>query len=205
MQTLKKSIMNPKAAVTAVVFLYWMALYTYGSTLPVYVQSKVGNLAVVGTILSMYGLWQCIVRLPIGIVADWVGKRKPDVIIGLLFVGGGALWLGQGQDATSLTIARALTGVGAGTWVPLLVLFNSLYPAEEAIRATGIVTLVATLARMFATGINGPLNILTGGYETAFILAAVIAVLAIGLTLLPRRSGCPRGIWRATWSRWSRA
>lgn len=183
LEKLKQRIFTRKAAITAVVFLYWMGLYLYGSTLPVYVQSKVSDLAVVGTILSMYGLWQAIVRLPVGIVADWMGRRKPDVIVGLVIVAAGAYGLGQSQDATALTIARALTGIGAGTWVPLLVLFNSLYKPEEAFRATGLITLISTLTRMLATGINGPINTLTGGYETAFNLAAVAAGLAIVVML----------------------
>lgn len=160
-----------------------MGLYLYGSTLPVYVQSKVSDLAVVGTILSMYGLWQAIVRLPVGIVADWMGRRKPDVIVGLVIVAAGAYGLGQSQDATALTISRALVGIGAGTWVPLLVLFNSLYKPEEAFRATGLITLISTLTRMLATGLNGPINTLSGGYETAFNLAAVAAGVAIVVML----------------------
>jgi MFS family permease len=183
LEKLKERIFTRKAAITAVVFLYWMGLYLYGSTLPVYVQSKVSDLAVVGTILSMYGLWQAIVRLPVGIVADWMGRRKPDVIVGLVIVAAGAYGLGQSQDATALTISRALVGIGAGTWVPLLVLFNSLYKPEEAFRATGLITLISTLTRMLATGINGPLNTLSGGYEAAFNLAAVAAGAAIVLML----------------------
>lgn len=183
MEKLKQRIFTRKAAITAVVFLYWMGLYLYGSTLPVYVQSKVSDLAVVGTILSMYGLWQAIVRLPVGIVADWMGRRKPDVIVGLVIVAAGAYGLGQSQDATALTISRALVGIGAGTWVPLLVLFNSLYKPEEAFRATGLITLISTLTRMLATGLNGPINTLSGGYETAFNLAAVAAGVAIVVML----------------------
>jgi MFS transporter, DHA1 family, multidrug resistance protein len=177
---------NKKTAVTAVVFLYWMGLYLYGSTLSVYVQSKVGDLAIVGSILAMYGLWQGIVRLPIGITADWVGRRKPDVIIGLIIVAVGAYGLGQAQEAGGLAFMRALVGIGAGTWVPLLVLFNSLYPPEQAFRATGLITLIGTLARMLSTGINGPLNSLTGGYEAAFDLAAAAAVIAVLLMLFVR-------------------
>lgn len=193
LKTVSSRILNKKTAVTAVVFLYWMGLYLYGSTLPVYVQNKVGDLAVVGSILSMYGLWQFIVRLPIGIAADWVGRRKPDVIIGLVIVAVGAWGLGQAQDAGGLTFMRALVGVGAGTWVPLLVLFNSLYPPEQAFRATGLITLVGTLARMLSTGINGPLNTLTGGYETAFNLAALAAIIAIGLMLfIPEKKQEPK-------------
>jgi MFS family permease len=179
----KQSFLTKKTAVTAVVFLYWMGLYLYGSTLPVYVQSKVGDLALVGTVLSMYGLWQFIVRLPIGIVADWMGRRKPDVLVGLAIVAAGAWGLGQAQDVGGLVFTRAMVGIGAGTWVPLLVLFNNLYKPEEAFRATGLITLVGTLARMLSTGVNGPLNIATGSYQTAFDLAAVAAIIAIGIMI----------------------
>ena len=37
-------------------FLYWISLYLYVPTLPTYVQSKTDNLALVGSVLSMYGL-----------------------------------------------------------------------------------------------------------------------------------------------------
>jgi DHA1 family multidrug resistance protein-like MFS transporter len=62
-----------------VVFLYWVALYLYMPTLPTYVQSKSDNLALVGVVLSIYGLWQMMIRLPLGIVADWLGWRKPFI------------------------------------------------------------------------------------------------------------------------------
>jgi MFS family permease len=65
------------------VFLYWMALYLYVPTLPTYAQSKSDSLALVGVVLSMYGLWQAVIRLPLGIAADWLGWRKPFIIVGL--------------------------------------------------------------------------------------------------------------------------
>lgn len=160
-----------------------MGLYMYASTLPVYVKSIVGDLALVGTVLSMYGLWQMIVRLPIGILSDWLGRRKPNVLFGLVIVAAGAWGLGQAQDVGGLVFTRAMVGIGAGTWVPLLVLFNNLYKPEEAFRATGLITLVGTLARMLSTGVNGPLNIATGSYQTAFDLAALAAIIAIGIMI----------------------
>jgi hypothetical protein len=79
------------ALFTIAAFLYWVALYLYVPTLPTYVQSKTHNLALVGTVLSMYGLWQAIIRLPLGIVTDWLGWRKPFILIGLGLAG--AYWL----------------------------------------------------------------------------------------------------------------
>jgi MFS family permease len=66
-----------------VALLFWTCLYLYAPTLPTYAESKTDNLALVGVILAQYGLWQTIIRLPIGIAADRLGRRKPFIISGL--------------------------------------------------------------------------------------------------------------------------
>jgi DHA1 family multidrug resistance protein-like MFS transporter len=169
----------------AAVFLYWIALYLYVPTLPVYVQSKSDNLALVGVVLSMYGLWQAIIRLPLGITADWMGWRKPFIIGGLVLVGLGATIMGMATSVNGLIIGRSITGLAAGTWVPLIVVFSSLFPPEQAVRASAMLTLVGSVGRMLATGATGSLNQL-GGYPLAFFLATGAAVLAI-LFVLPIR------------------
>jgi len=49
----------------------------YAPTLPVYVHSKTGDLALAAMVLSLHGLWQPVVRLPLGIGIDRVGRCKP--------------------------------------------------------------------------------------------------------------------------------
>jgi len=168
-------------AITA--FLYWMGLYLYVPTLPTYVLSKSENLAMVGIVLSMYGLWQAIIRLPLGIAADWLGRRKPFIIVGLALVGLGAWTMGTAENVTSLAVGRAITGLAAGTWVPLIVVFSSLFAPHEAVRATTMLSLIASLGRVSATSVTGSLNQL-GGYSLAFFLAVGAAALAI-LIVLP--------------------
>jgi DHA1 family multidrug resistance protein-like MFS transporter len=154
------------------VFLYWMALYLYVPTLPTYAQSKSDNLALVGVVLSMYGLWQAIIRLPLGITADWLGRRKPFIIVGFALAGLGAWTMGVAEGVNGLIVGRAITGLAAGTWVPLVVVFSSLFPPHEAVRATAMLTFVGSVGRVLATGVTGSLNEL-GGYSLAFFLAAV--------------------------------
>lgn len=173
------------AIYTGAVFLYWMALYLYMSTLPTYAQTKSDNLALVGTMLSMYGLWQAIIRLPLGIVADWLGRRKPFILFGFGLAALGAWAMGTAGDINGLIVGRAITGLAAGTWVPLIVVFSGLFPPEESVRASTLLTLVGSLGRMLATGLTGSLNAL-GGYSLAFFLAAAAAGLAI-LVVLPAR------------------
>ena len=166
------------ASYAVVTSLYWTALYLYVPTLPTHIESKTGSLATVGLVLSMYGLWQAFIRLPFGIVADWLGWRKPLIVLGLVLTGLGAWVMGGAEGANGLMLGRAITGLAAGTWVLLVATFSSLYPAKEAVRATTTLQFIASLSRVVATSVTGSLNIL-GGYSLAFKLAAAAAASAI--------------------------
>jgi MFS family permease len=173
-----------KIAITIViVFFYWVSLYLFVPTLPVYVQSKVNDLALVGVILSMYGLWQIFARMPSGIISDWIGWRRPDILFGLALVGLGAWILSQSQTATGLLIGRSITGIGAGAWVPLVVLFTSLFPPKDVIKATAILSAVNSVGRIVGSASNGFLTSM-GGYLLPFEVSVGAAVVAIVAVLL---------------------
>ncbi len=169
----------------AAVCFYWAALYLYVPTLSVYVESKAPTLAAVGVVLSMYGLWQAIVRLPLGIAADWVGRRRPFMVAGFGLAGLGALTMGMAHGIPGLLIGRALTGFAAGSWVLLVVAFSALFPPEDAVRASAILSAINAVARIIATAVTGSLNDL-GGYSLSFYVAAGMAVLAMLSMLLVR-------------------
>ena len=60
---------------SAATFLYWAALFIYLPTLPAYVKERAPSLAAVGVVLSMFGLWEAILRVPLGILVDATGRR----------------------------------------------------------------------------------------------------------------------------------
>ncbi|HMN28007.1 MAG TPA: MFS transporter [Caldilineaceae bacterium] len=163
---------------TTAVFLYWVGLYLYVPTMPVYIKSKSDDLALVGLVISMYGLWQAIVRLPLGILADWLGRRKLLILIGFALASIGAWVMGTANGVPGLVIGRSITGLAAATWVLLVVAFSALFPPEEAVRASALLTLVGSVARLLATSITGWLNAL-GGYPLSYLLAALVGLLAM--------------------------
>lgn len=174
-----------------VVFLYWAALYFYVPTLANYASTKTHSLAIVGTILSMYGLWQMIVRLPLGIAVDWAGRRKPFILLGLALVGLGAWIMGSANSANSLMLGRAVTGLAAAAWVPLVVAFSRLFPPKEAVRASALLTMIGSSGRIFATFSNGPLNNI-GGYSLAFDVAVGVAAAAFLIAATSRETPLPK-------------
>ena len=173
-----------------VAFLYWIALYLYVPTLPTYVQSKSENLTMVGVILAQYGLWQAIIRLPVGIAADWMGRRKPFIVVGVALTGLGAWVMGTADSASGLLVGRAITGLACGTWVPLTVAFTGLFPPQDAIRATAILTFVGFVGQVIATSVTGSLNALRG-YSLAFFLATGTAALGLLVALSVREKQHP--------------
>lgn len=174
-------------------FLYWVANYLYVPTLPTYVLSRTGDLALVGSVLSMYGLWQAIIRLPVGIVSDVLGRPKVLIVIGLGLEALGTWLMGTADSLPAMAVGRAITGLACGTWVPLLVAYGNLFPPSEVVRATVILTLVGSIGKTLATSVTGWLNE-AGGYSLAFFLAAVAALLAIVVVVpIPERVERPRG------------
>ena len=118
------------------VLLFWSAQYFYVPTLPMYVHSKIADLAAVGAVLSMYGLWQALARLPMGLAADWFGRRKPFILLGPVFALTGALIMGRAGGVGALFLGRGITGLASAAWVPMVAAFNALFPPKQAVRAS---------------------------------------------------------------------
>lgn len=193
-ETLKE---NPRSRriqiviILVVVFLFWVSLYVYVPTLPVYVEGKVEDLSWVGFILATYGIWQMIVRLPLGIASDRVGRRKPFVLVGLVLSAIGSLVMGNARGETGLAVGRSLSGLAASTWVTLLILFNGMFSSQDAVRATSLLTLVNSVGRTLATGVTGTLNNL-GGDSLAFTVAAGAGLIAVLAMFLVRENRLPK-------------
>jgi DHA1 family multidrug resistance protein-like MFS transporter len=179
----------------AAVFLFWFSQYVFLPTLPEYVRSKVGSLAAVGAVLAMYGLGMVIVRLPLGILIDALGRQKMFLFGGFLVSALGSLALGTGGTIPALYIGRSFTGLAQGIWVPLVVVFSGFFPPDHSVRATAMLTLFSAAARIVATALNGYLNE-WGGPILAFYVATGTAVLAAILVLpVPvnsRPAGAPK-------------
>lgn len=193
---------NRKAAIglyALAVFFFWGSQYIYLPTLPTYLQSKVIDLSWVGFVLSMYGLWQALVRIPLGIAADWWGRRKPLLIVGLALGAWGAWMLGTSNDLIGLTMGRTITGISTGVWVVLVVAFSALFPPEEAVRASSLLMIANSFGRIVATASTGALDQLGGAALPFFVatglsLLSAILILPIGETRRAPQPPSLRGI-----------
>ena len=179
----------------AVTFLFWASLYLYVPVLPVHAEALGASLSMVGAVIAAYAIPQLLLRIPVGVWADALGRRKPLVLGGAVTAAAGALALGLAPGPWPLFLGRALTGVAAATWVAFTVLFASYYPGERAARAIGLISFVNGAALVAATSAGGAIA-QVWGFKAAFFGAAALAAGAL-VALLPVREPpvrAPRGV-----------
>ena len=159
-------------------FFYWASLYLYVPILPVYAESVVGTLSMVGIVIASYAFPQLLLRIPIGLYFDSISRRKPLVALSLLMCVIGAIGLALAADGWSLVLARAATGVGASGWVAFTVFFTKYYAPAESSRAIGTINSVNQVALLVATGSGGVIAE-AGGYTAPFYGAAALGLCGI--------------------------
>ena len=82
--------------------------------LPTYCQAAGASVAAVGMIASAYGLSQLLVRVPLGIVSDRIGRRKAFIVaLGFGCLGVGAIAMAMFPTPAILFLGRLFTGISA--------------------------------------------------------------------------------------------
>jgi MFS family permease len=155
---------------------YWLAQYLYMPILAVHSEKNLGaSLGLVGAIVGAYGFAQVVLRFPVGVWSDRIGKRKPFIMIGIACAGLGALGMGLTSDPVWMVVWRGLTGVGAASWVCFTVLFASYFPPERVTRALAYVSFVSSASMMVASFVGGIVAD-QGGWYLPFYLSALLAL-----------------------------
>ena len=165
--------------------LFWTSLYLYVPILPLHAEKLGSSLAMVGLIVSSYALAQVALRIPVGVAADIVGRRKPFAAGALACSTLGALGLAVAPDPWTLFAARALTGVAATGWVAISVLFSSYFRADRMGHAMARLMSINTASLVAATFTGGLISDKFGA-EASFYAGVGTAALGMILMLAAR-------------------
>ncbi len=177
-------------------FLFWLCAYPAVPIVSAYAVSLGASSAMVGLIGGAYGLSMLVIRLPLGILSDTLGKRKIFIILGGFFALLGAVVVLLKPSPAALFAFRALCGVQASAWVPFTVLYAHSYPPEQSARAMAALTAVYTVSQL--------VSMLAGGiladrftYLAPFALSAAGGVLFLALSPLMREAPVQKTAARA--------
>jgi MFS family permease len=162
--------------------LFWAALYVYVPVLPVHAEQLGASLSAIGLLVGVYGVGQLLLRVPIGVLSDRDGRRRPFVAGGLVCAGLAGVALALATDPAGLILGRALSGVAAAAWVAFAVLFASYFAPARATYAISLINFVNQVATACAT-YGGSLLAQAQGVQASFWGAAVLSGLGL-VTLL---------------------
>ncbi len=137
-----------------------------------------------GFLTSLYLLAFAAFQLPLGVLLDRYGPRR--VVAGLMCIAGaGALTFGLAQDLVTLSIGRALIGLGvSGGLMGAIKAFSLWFPLSRLATLNGLYLAVGGLGGLTATA---PVEALLGpfGWRALFLgLAAASVVVAVLIFVL---------------------
>lgn len=166
----------------AVTFFFWFANFTYVPTMSPYLRSIGVGYSMIGLIGGAYGFAQLLLRVPIGILSDRLGKRKIFIIGGLFFGALSNLLFTLTENAVWILLFRFLAGVSASAWVVYTVLFSSYFSGDKTASRISYLSTVHTSAVM-AAKLCGSVVAGQLGYRAAFYLGGAAGLLGLVLSL----------------------
>lgn len=163
-----------------IVTLFWFSQYIFVPFLSPHLAALGVTASLSGVILGAYGFAQLVLRVPVSVSEDCIGRHKLFMVGGLVaLTAGSALPLLSASPAVYL-LSRTLAGVSASTWVSYTVGFTS-----------GTADVKARMGRLIgANNLGVMLSYIVGGalYEqlgmkTLYAISTLVAFAA--LMLLP--------------------
>ncbi|WP_297988498.1 MFS transporter [Anoxybacillus sp.] len=157
-------------------FLFWVSNFIYMPILSPYIEALGGTYTFIGIVLSSYGLMQFLFRLPIGIMSDFIKKRKPFIILGMLMTMISSLTFALTDSLGWALVSRSYAGVAAATWVAFTVLYSSYFRDAEIHKAMSSISFIVVLAQLIGMSLSGYI-VDKWGWHAPFWIGGVLGVI----------------------------
>lgn len=167
------------------IMLFWAAMYVYTPVFPVYAGVLGASLSTVGLAVGAYGLTQMLLRIPLGIWSDSLGKRRIFVVAGLLICAVAAVGFAFSSTPHALIIFRGVMGVSAATWVCSTVLFTSYFPGRHPSVPLSIMTFASAAGQVVAVSSGGEIAQRLGWIAPFWASVALALLGAVVLARVP--------------------
>jgi len=159
--------------------LIWMTAYAYTPILPAYAQELGASPAMIGIIAGSYGLFQCLLRTPLGFAADKPGRDKFWLVIGYLLVVISALFFILFPTLWGLLLARTISGAAAAWWVTIIVAYGRHHQEDRQIKAQGQINAAGSTGKLIASVLCGMVAQYMG-YSATFVMALIFSLFGLG-------------------------
>lgn len=165
--------------------LFWAAMYVYTPVFPVYAGTLGASMSVVGIAVGAYGFTQMLLRIPLGMWSDAIGKRRVFIVAGITVCGLAAIGFAFAPSPGWLIVFRGLMGVAAATWVCATILFTSYFPKAHPSLPLSIMTFASATGQLAGVSSGGEIAQRLGWTAPFWVALALSALGAIVLWRVP--------------------
>lgn len=143
-----KKLLNQKLLLLIIVVLFWFSQYVYIPFQTPYLNAYNVSSNMIGIIIGAYGVSQCLLRLPVGLFADSIGKHKLFILCGIVFAGLASIIRVIFPGGYGFLIANIFSGVASSMWISYIVHFTEFFSSEQQQKATSTIILVNNLGML---------------------------------------------------------
>lgn len=117
--------LNKQKILFIAVIFFWFAQYVYIPYQTPYLTMIQTSTSFIGIIIGTYGISQMVLRLPVGLLADYRNKHKMIMLIGALSSGCASLFRIIFNNGIGFLIGNLFSGLASVMWISFMVLYMS--------------------------------------------------------------------------------
>lgn len=180
-----------KTLLLLIVSMFWFAQYVYVPYQTPFLYELGTSSALVGIVVGAYGLTQFLARMPIGLLADRVGKHKGFIVFGVASAGLASLLRVLMPNADGFLLGNLLSGLASGMWISFMVLFATYFAADKLQQSTGRI-IAANNIGIFCGFVLSMVSYELYGMGFLCMTGAIVSGIALILSLMIREDRTER-------------
>lgn len=149
-----KRKIDQKTLLLIIVTLFWFAQYVYIPFQSPYLTMKGVSASMIGTIVGAYGIAQCLLRLPVGIFADSIGRHKGFIFIGIAFAGLASIVRAFIPSEEGFLVANILSGIASSMWISYMVHYTGYFSKDQQQKATSTIIVANNLGILLGFAVS---------------------------------------------------
>ena len=153
---------------------FWFSLYLYLPFLTPFLISLGVSATLAGIIFGIHSITQLVLRFPIGIKSDQLGKQKPFIILGMLFSATASIVMYFFPSPAMLFVGNAVSGFSSTMYVAFTVLYAKYYDKTQTNKAMGTIGAVVEVGILLSFLIGGALY-QNAGIRNLFFISFCVA------------------------------
>ena len=178
--------LNKQQLLFIAVIFFWFAQYVYIPYQTPYLTMIQTSTSFIGIIIGTYGISQMVLRVPVGLLADYKNKHKTIMLVGALSSGCASLFRILLNNGIGFLIGNLFSGLASAMWISFMVLYMSFYPKDQQTKATSSI-IVANNLGMLLGFITSTLLYEKIGMQMICLLSVISGIIsALFISLLPK-------------------